>query len=116
MEDGPDHYVRIRADFCCEGVWDREGCAGCADQLPLSPDLQAALKAWADWYDRDAPDGTPDPQPDFPRAEFAAQGLALARRVKAELPDWTVIYLDQGKFEASPRDVDRTVFEHEIHG
>ena len=109
MEEWPGQYVRIMAEYCSEGVWDSDGCAGTVDELPLPPDLQADIRAWAFWYDRDSLDN-----PIFPVAEFATQGLALARRVKAELSAWIVVYFDEEKFAAAPEGADRIVFEYEI--
>ena len=109
-----DRWVRIMADTCAEGVWDRDGANRCVDQLPVSPDLQGRILAWQDWYDRC--DDEEDPgYADFDRAAFAAEGLAIAKAVKTGLPDWTVIYFDEAKptlgwKPGQPRDH----FEYEI--
>lgn len=113
MEDFSDRWVRIMADYCSDGVWDSEGCGCTVDDFPLSDGLRAAIRAWAEWYDRDCDDGMPDPRP-FPRAEFSAHGLALAHQVKAELPDWTVIYFDEEQAAKAGWGGDRSAFEYEI--
>ena len=46
--------------------------------------------------------------------EFAAHGLVLAQRLKAELPGWTVVYLDEQKAATKPAGADRSYFEYEI--
>ena len=114
MEKWPaDDYVCLMADFCCDCVWDREVVSGCVDELPLSQQLQDDILAWAEWYDRDCDDGMPDPRP-FPRAEFAAQGLTLARRIKAELPAWTVVFVDNVSMFEPPYVSGRKPTEREI--
>lgn len=80
--------VRIFCDFCADGIWD-VGKAG----LPISEELRRRLEEWNWWYDL-AYDHDPD-QRDMDIEEFSAIGLELARAVKAELPDWTVVYLDE---------------------
>jgi hypothetical protein len=98
-------------DVCADGVWDVEGASSCADDLPITLALVARIRAWQDWYDRDY-DEEDGP---FDRAAFAAEGLAIARAVKAELPDWTVLYLDEAKLHRHLRDtVPRSVFECEV--
>lgn len=91
MEGFSDRWVRIMADYCSEGVWDSEGCGCSVDDLPLSDGLRAAI-----------------------RAEFSAHGLALARQVKAELPDWTVIYFDEEQAAKAGWGGDRSAFEYEV--
>jgi hypothetical protein len=66
-----------------------------AGDPPISDRLRERLQDWNWWYtefygvtDLD------DPHDDL--AEFSAIGLDLARKVKLELPDWTVVYSDRG--------------------
>lgn len=103
-------WVRIMADFAADPVWERSGCNANLDALPVSAALRQDLAAWQDWYERDCKDYLDD-QPFLARVEFTAKGLELARRVKAELPDWTVVYHDEVKAEAYAR---RELFEYEV--
>ncbi len=91
-------YVRIMSDLCTQGVWSYYGGCYEASDLPVSSRLQERLRDWNWWYDvfsgtfnRDGTQGDLD--------EFSAIGLDLARKVKAELPDWTVVYSDKGAGE-----------------
>jgi hypothetical protein len=107
-----DRWVRIMADYCADGVWARDGCGGCADELPVDPALIARIRAWQEWYDTKAADfESPSP---FDVKAFAAEGLAIARAVKAALPDWTVMYFDEAALPANLEGVARHVFEYEI--
>jgi len=99
-------WVRIMCDVCADGVWDIEGASAGADDLPITLDLLSRLWAWQAWYDRDYD----EEDHSFDREAFAAEGLATARAVKAELPDWTVIYFDERRLGGQPR----SAFEHEI--
>jgi hypothetical protein len=48
---------------------------------------------------------------------FSKMGLCIARKIKTELPDWTVIYYDESKAQAL-RDplvnIPRGSFEYEV--
>lgn len=83
-----DKQVRIFCDFGAEGIWNT-GEKG----LPISEGLRRRLEEWNWWfdiaYDHDAN------KRDMDIEEFSAVGLELAHAVKVELPDWTVIYLDE---------------------
>ena len=72
------------------GVWDREGCGACIESVPVSAPLAARFERWLARYERARDDWMRDPEFDY--AGFAAEGLAVARAVKAELPDWTILY------------------------
>lgn len=105
-----EQYVCIMpeiGDLCC---WDRAGVGFGVEDLPISPELAAALQAWAEAYteidhERDEDRArTCDGLLFSPRlAAHSERGLELARRVKAELPDWKVVYWDETKFEAALR-------------
>lgn len=86
------------ADMLASGVWRRDGCGDIPEALPISPELVAAIEAWQCWYnaeDSRHEAGTDwEAGDDWDREGFASQGRALARQMKAELPDWTVIYYD----------------------
>lgn len=111
-------YVRVMAEYCADPVWDIDGMMMSLEELPVEEALRADLRNWCDWYDRDCKDFLPDPPP-FPHAEFAGQGLALAKRVKAMLPDWTVIYWDENGWRSAylENDTDnRARYEYEVTG
>jgi hypothetical protein len=50
----------------------------------------------------------------FDICQFAAEGLAIAQAIKAELPDWTVIYFDIEKCKFDDSDQPRSDFEYEV--
>ncbi len=95
-----DRWVLVMGEFGSEGIWEKDGCEGAVENLPVSKDLQQRLYNWNLKYDaiqwaHDEPEVEPDEPPDW--REFSAQGLALAKEVKAALPDWTVMYFDEEK-------------------
>lgn len=104
-------WVRILADSCADGVWEKGGGAPSADDLPVSRALIERVRAWQAWYDRDENDWGLF-KGDV--AAFSLEGLAVARAVKAELPDWTVVYFDAAAAERCGREAERTVFEYEV--
>ncbi len=105
-----EKWVRIMADYCATAFWARSGGNAGWDFVPVSPDLLAELAVWAyifDWHDP----FDEDEHRKLP-SWWSATGLALAKRVKAELPDWTVVYFDDTKVADG---VPRETFEYEIH-
>ena len=52
----------------------------------------------------------------FDRYAFAAQGLSIARAIKAELPNWTVVYFDEAAFANRLHELTRPreTFEYEV--
>lgn len=106
-----DRYVCIMPEHggtCC---WEERGVGFSVEDLPISPQLSAELEAWGDAFsevveerDDEARENGGDPIAPWPRLQaYCERGLDLARRVKAELPDWRVFYWDEAKFEAALR-------------
>lgn len=96
--DPEDRYVRLMADVLGPGVWHRDGSCDAAEALPISRRLMLDIYAWQDCYDAEEARheaGTAwETTADWDFEAFAARGLGLARRLKAELPDWTIVYHD----------------------
>ncbi|MBR0560418.1 hypothetical protein [Neokomagataea anthophila] len=92
-----DHkYVLIMAETCSDPVYDIEGISACIEELPVSKDLEKRLMDWGKHYDNYDTD-PPEDYPFFDMYAFCAEGYALAQEVKKELPDWTVVFYDEGK-------------------
>ncbi|MCJ8353227.1 hypothetical protein [Novacetimonas hansenii] len=108
-----EKWVRIMGEYGCEGVWHRDGCATCADELPISEGLRAQLLSWAKRYD-DYDFPPEKDSPPFDMAAFAQDGLEIARAIKAELPEWTVIYFDESKADYKNRLQPREQYEYEV--
>ena len=88
-------WVRIMAVFGSEGVWQMDGTEGALDDLPVPKALRDRLDAWQAAYDDH--DDMDEAAPRLDVARFSAEGFAIARAVKAALPDWTVMYHDEAK-------------------
>lgn len=86
-------WVRIMAVHGSEGVWRMDGTEGVLDDLPVARSLRDRLDAWQAVYDEH--DDMDEAAPRLDVDAFAAEGLAIARAVKAALPDWTVVYHDE---------------------
>ncbi len=109
-------WVRIMCDYEANGVWDRAGRCCDLDDLPVSPELRRAIRAWQEWYELGCPGERFSRG--FVSTAHAHMGLAIAIEVKVELPDWTVIYFDEEKLSLThaSKSRDRTFYEYEITG
>lgn len=92
-----ERWVRIFCDYSADPVWAKSGGNCDLSNLPVSETLASRMRAWADHYERMPLSGGVLDWCDG-RAHVA-EGLEIARAVKRELPDWTVIYLDQAALE-----------------
>lgn len=102
-----DRWVRVMADFCAAGLWAKNGAGVGDDDLPVSEVTKDRLRLWQATYDTE--DG------EVAEPQFSDIGREIARAIKAELPDWTVIYFDNNKaFSDNRDDGDRSAFEYEI--
>jgi hypothetical protein len=125
LRDEPDEYfpgrwVRFMFDHCSSCLWDRADCGSTIEGLPIPAALSQELEAEIDilrdaWEDWDFNDGRPaelSPAHLAQRMAFAAAGLAIARKLKAALPeDWTVVYFD---IDRAARRALRAEFEYRI--
>lgn len=108
-------WVRIMCDVSADGVWDLEGRACDSDDLPIAPDLIERIRCWQEHYE--AIENSLEDGRDGNWQAFSAEGFAIARAVKAALPDWTVIYFDEASACTVPFDDRRrriTEYEYEI--
>ena len=96
-----DTYVRIMADHSAPAIWDISGVAMEYNELPISPDLIYELKEWVKYYNLHNEDwkDEQDRKQDFDYIGFSFRGEELAKRVKAELPEWTVEYFNEHYFK-----------------
>lgn len=109
--------VRIIADYCSRGY--RLSGAAADDVLPVSAELAARLAAWNDRFETQcdpvAYEDISGKRFDF--VAFAAEGLAIAKAVKRELPHWTVTYWDEAVdwyLAREPRSYNPARSEYEI--
>lgn len=90
--------IRLMADYQCFPLW---ACAPDEpdnidpESLPISPELRAALVAWAETFDSALDWNDPGNSPPMSaedEAAFEAEKRRLAERLRAELGDgWRVV-------------------------
>jgi hypothetical protein len=93
--------LKLMPDYHCFPLWKADGEIGNVDpdDLPLTNDLKAALRAWASAYDKTLnQEYPPDSGFTSPAEEEAFE--SEARRLKEELraqlgPDYKVVYFSQ---------------------
>jgi hypothetical protein len=115
-----DRWVRVMADYCSDGLWQRDGCMMSRDELPISAELRARHAKWCQWYESN--NDYEGEAITFDYWNFSIEGEEIARLIKDELPDWTVIYFDEKKCLSATGttatddldDVPRDLFEYEI--
>lgn len=113
-----EHWVRLMAEVCSSGLWLRDGCPADPEDLPISTSLIADIDAWQLWYDeedRRHEAGTYwEAADDWDMQRFASRGLQIARRLKAELRDWVVVYHDVSALKLHGFGSARHLWEYEI--
>jgi hypothetical protein len=115
----PAKWVRVMGDYSSTGIWHWEGYEMVPDSLPVSDDLKARLASWAaryfswidTWRDWDADDFARIQEHDQRLRLHSDEGLAIAREIKAALPDWTVVYFDE---DLSGRHAIRAKYQFEV--
>jgi hypothetical protein len=95
------------ADYGAAGVWDHDGDPIDPARLPLSPRLRARLARWCARFQASF-------EGEIDLEAFAAEGRAIARAVKAELPGWSVVYFDEAeaaraKYQGAPATYDTEI-------
>ena len=94
----PDKYLVMGGDLT-HCLWTHTGGLAFYEDLPITDALKARLKAWEEWA-FDYEDFLPrERQAPFDLEGFTASGLDIARFLKAELHDWTIIYCDEIKWQ-----------------
>lgn len=108
-----EKWVRVMCDFCADGIWDKKGRACHPSDLPVSAEIKTMLAGWQAWYEHNDHSKTTRWFDVDAHANF---GHFIARLVKQELPDWTVIYHDEAapSLDWSPG-MPRDHFEYEIN-
>jgi len=100
--------VRIMCDFEADGVWSAPSIPNSTmEGFRVSDALWQRIQDWQRWYE--SQDGRKCPDPDFDLTGFVAEGYAIARAVKAELPDWIVLYSDEALLERSIETGDKSI-------
>jgi hypothetical protein len=115
----PDRFVRVMGDYCTSGLWDWTGAMMDPSDLPVTDALRARIADWVYRFLSVSDSWIPGYADNFARirlhdgmlAQFADDGLAIARAIKAHLPDWTVVYHDEN---LACRTADRLVYQYEI--
>jgi hypothetical protein len=91
--------VRIMCDWATDPIWPTpsipnstvEGCR-------VSPALWSRIIRWQRWYETHDPflgGGCVGDDPNYDLGGFSVERYEIARAVKAELPEWIVLYNDE---------------------
>lgn len=98
----PERWVRVMGDYGSTGIWEWSGSEMMPAELPITAPLKAQLADWArrffsavdSWRAGDADNFQRLCTDDVALYAYSDEGLSIARAIKAELPDWTVVYFD----------------------
>lgn len=112
-------WLKVMADYSSCGLWEQEGCEATLDEIPLTYFTKTRLSHWCGMFELND-DYMPEKErrkPEFPLEFFAMWGEILARQIKKELPDWTIIYFNDFKSHGVSHTEDyRSIYEYEITG
>ena len=86
-------HLHLMADYGAAGVWDHDGNPLDPTKLPLSDKLRTRLARWCNRFEKSF-------NGEINLATFA-EGRAIARAVKAELPGWSIVYFDEAAAAAA---------------
>lgn len=86
-----EKWVRLECDYYSSGLWDNTGCNVRFRGVPVSADTAFELGAWQAAFDL-LDEGE---RGEFDRARHSDHGLYIARLVKEDLPEWTVMFNGQ---------------------
>ncbi|APG30475.1 Hypothetical protein GbCGDNIH3_1596 [Granulibacter bethesdensis] len=95
----PDKYIVMGGDLT-HCLWSSKGEMILLADLPISQDLTTRLQAWEDWADDFEDFLPPEERAPFDLEGFTEAGLEIARALKAELPDYTILYCDESRWQA----------------
>lgn len=110
-------WIRLMADHSSTGMWLSDGTMADPEEVPVSSHLHARIETWCGWYETSQSNLFPHERTTvFDCKSFSMEGLAIARAIKTELPDWKVVYFDEAACEERRDCANRTrdVFEYEI--
>ena len=107
MSKRSPRHLHLMADYGTPGVWDHDGNPLDPTKLPLSPKFRARLARWTARFEKSF-------EGEIDLDAFAAEGRAIARAVKAELPDWSIVYFDEAeaaraKYQGAPATYDTEI-------
>ncbi len=103
------------ADYSSTGIWDENGYNVALDDLPVDNELRKRIVSWTNEYEK-CEDYLPADQRSrvFDVYGFTEEGLSIAKSIKTQLPDWTVIYFDESKLAHGLREEFGPAFEYEV--
>jgi hypothetical protein len=80
--------LHLMADYGSTGLWDDHGRPLDPSKLPVSSELRERLARWSTQFQASF-------QTKINLRAFAAEGRAIARAMKSELPEWSIVYFDE---------------------
>jgi hypothetical protein len=100
-------HLHLMADYGSAGVWGHDGNPLDPAKLPLSDKLRARLARWCARFEKSF-------ETEIDLDAFAAEGRAIARAVKAELPGRSIVYFDEAeadraKYQGAPSTYDTEI-------
>lgn len=110
-------YLRVMADYCSTGLWNKLGSNVDVEDYDLSDETKLALAIWCRWYEHND-DYKPDKDrklPLFDLKSFSQQGLVVAKLIKRDLPDYEIVYFDEYALSIMDSGVDhRLLYEYPV--
>jgi hypothetical protein len=93
-------WIRLMADHSSTGIWLSDGLMAEPDELPVSLALHARIETRCGWYEQNQSYlFSHEKTREVNYGPFSQEGLNIAQAIKAELPEWTVIYFDEAAYQ-----------------
>ncbi|NVN10257.1 hypothetical protein [Nguyenibacter vanlangensis] len=94
----PDQWLAMGGDLT-NCLWTSTGDPMFYEDLPITGALKARLEAWERWASEYEDFLPREKRAPFDLEGFTASGLDIACALKAELPDWTIVYRDEFRWQ-----------------
>lgn len=102
------NYVKLMADYCSSGLWNKAGANIDPSEVPINDELKERLELWCRWYEKNPGYLEPKekakgyPEYFFDTAAFSREGRLIAKEMRKQLPNnWVIEYVNEDKLETA---------------
>jgi hypothetical protein len=89
-------FIKVMLDYCSDGLWDIHGASVSISSVTKNKKTIQLIRKWQDDFERRQYDA------EYKEDELLKsnlEGLLICMHLKAEHPDWTIVFFDDGYFK-----------------